>query len=223
MASSGQTSLNFDVEEVIQEALERIGGEVAVAAEMRSARRSLNLIFADWANRGHNLWTVDAETLDLVSGTATYTLTAGTIDVLDANSVLSSQQLVMSRMSRQEYAELPDKTLQSDQPSRFYIARLITSVTMTVWPVPNSSTPDVEYYRIRRMDDVTAGAETLDIPHRLMPALTAGLALYMARKRKTPVAPEKMADLKGDYTEALAVAFVEDRERVPVQFGIAGY
>ena len=146
MATSGSRDFDLDVAEIIEEAYERCGLELRTGYDARSARRSMNLMFADWANRGLNLWTVKQGTQALTQGTATYTFTADYTDLLDVVVRRSGTDFELSRMSRSEYLNTPNKTTQG-RPSQFYYNRQV-SPEVTLWPTPENSTDTLVYYYV---------------------------------------------------------------------------
>jgi len=222
MATSGTTAFNLDLLEIIEEAFERCGSESRTGYDLRTARRSLNLLFADWANRGINLWTLDSGTIPLVSGTAVYTLPASTVDVLDCvirsntDVVATQNDRPLTRVSASTYSATPNK-LSAGFPNQMVVTRGATAPTVTLWPVPNNSTQLLVYWRLRRIQDAgAAGAETYDVPFRLLPALASGLAYYLAFK--IPNAGERLSTLKTVYEEDWQRASDEDREKAAVRF-----
>lgn len=211
MATSGSRDFNLDVGEIIEEAYERCGLEVRTGYDARTARRSLNLMFADWANRGLNLWTVKQGTITLTAGQAQETLTADVVDLLEVTLRRSGTDYEVERISRGEYATLPNKTTQG-RPSQFYFDRQIDPV-INLWSVPENSTDQLIYYYVRRIDDADTLVNTTDMPFRFYPCMVAGLAYYMAMKR----APERMQLLKAVYEEEFQRAAEEDEARVPLK------
>jgi|TARA_R110002020_G_scaffold524_8_gene2659 hypothetical protein len=282
MATSGSVDFNLDVADITEEAFERCGLEFRTGYDSKTSRRSLNLLFADWANRGLNLWTVEkitqtvaqlstssaittypigtitmtvgasgsfsigetitggtsgttasiitkpsgttmtltvpsasftaSETITGSSSSATTTVTSdpsladvqATVDVLEAVVQRSSQDISVTRISRQEYLSIPTKTTQG-RPTQFYINRQITP-TVTVWPAPENSTDSFIYYRIKRMQDVDAATNNADIPFRFLPCLVAGLAYQLSLKK----APQRTQILKMLYEEEFERASAED-------------
>ena len=282
MATSGSVDFNLDVADITEEAFERCGLEFRTGYDSKTSRRSLNLLFADWANRGLNLWTVEkitqtvaqlstssaittypigtitmtvgasgsfsigetitggtsgttasiitkpsgttmtltvpsasftaSETITGSSSSATTTVTSdpsladvqATVDVLEAVVQRSSQDISVTRISRQEYLSIPTKTTQG-RPTQFYINRQITP-TVTVWPAPENSTDSFIYYRIKRMQDVDAATNNADIPFRFLPCLVAGLAYQLSLKK----APQRTQILKMFYEEEFERASAED-------------
>ncbi len=211
MATSGSRDFNIDVGEIIEEAYERCGLEVRTGYDARTARRSLNLMFADWANRGINMWTVAQGTITLTQGQATQTLTADVVDVLEIVLRRSNTDFEVERISRGEYATLPNKTTQG-RPSQFWFNRQIDPV-INLWAVPENSTDQLIYYYVQRIEDADALVNTTDMPFRFYPCMVAGLAYYIAMKR----APERIQLLKSVYEEEFQRASDEDEDRVPLK------
>ena len=211
MATSGSRDFDLDVAEIIEEAYERCGLELRTGYEARSARRSMNLMFADWANRGLNLWTVKQGTQALTQGTATYAFTADYTDLLDVIIRRSGTDFELSRMSRSEYLNTPNKTTQG-RPSQFYYNRQV-SPEVTLWPTPENSTDTLVYYYVQRIEDVDALVNTTDAPFRFLPCMVAGLAYYTALKK----APERVQLLKNLYEEEFQRAADEDEDRVALK------
>jgi hypothetical protein len=213
MALSGTKSFELDVADYIEEAFERCGIEVRTGYDQRTARRSLNLLLADWANRGLNQWTIEEEVVTMVAGDNEYALSSSTIDVLEAvvrftNGIGTTSQsdLTLDRISREYYLNIPNKLTQG-RPVQYFVDRQITPL-VKVWP-----TPDQTYYlvfnKLVRMDDASAGVNTLEIPFRFYPCLAAGLAYYLSLKK----APERSQLLKAVYDEEFTRAAAEDRDR----------
>jgi len=221
MAISGTTSFNLDLSEIVEEAFERAGSELRTGYDLRTARRSLNLLFADWANRGINMWTFEQGSITLVPGTATYDLPTDTVDLLEhvirtgAGSVSTQADLTITRISVSTYATIPNK-LQQARPIQIWVERLLTP-RVTVWPVPDSSqTYTLVYWRMRRIDDAGNGVNTIDIPFRFLPCLVAGLSYYLALK--IPNGTQRLDILKAQYDEAWELASTEDRETAALRF-----
>jgi hypothetical protein len=216
MATSNSKDFELDVAEYIEEAFERCGLELRTGYDLESARRSLNLLLAEWANRGLNQWTVKQNTIPMVQGTASYNLDStnptSVIDVLDCfvRETVSgtTTDLPLNRMSRAEYANLATKST-TGKPNQFVMDKQITP-TITIWPVPDKSSTYTVYVNVlTRMDDADTAADTMQIPFRFYPCLAAGLAYYMALKR----APEKVQLLKALYEEEFQRAMSQDEER----------
>lgn len=207
MATSGSKDFELDVNEYVEEAFERCGLVARTGYDLRTARRSLNLMLADWANRGINRWTITQTTQALTTGVGTYTLTSTTIDILSAVVRSSGTDYSLERLTRDDYINIPSKTQQS-RVSQFYLDRQIIPV-LKLWPVPDNSSDVVIFDQMVRMDDADAQTNTLEVPFRFYPALAAGLAYYIAIKR----APDRIQILKALYEEELDRAMSEDRDR----------
>lgn len=211
MATSGSKNFNIDVSDAIEEAYERCGVEVKTGYGLKTARRSLNLLLAEWANRGINLFTIEQVTTTLTQGTANYTLGADTIDILEMVVRRSSTDFSMDRIGRGEYLNLPNKTDQG-RPSQFFVDRQVNPIVY-LWQTPENSTDQIVYYRLVRMDDADTFTNDLDMPFRFFPCLVAGLAYYLSMK----VNPERIPLLKGIYDEEFARAAAEDRDRTSLR------
>lgn len=168
-------------------------------------------MFADWANRGINMWTVAQGTITLTQGQAAQTLTADVVDVLEIVLRRSNTDFEVERISRGEYATLPNKTTQG-RPSQFYFDRQILPI-INLWAVPENSTDQLVYYYVQRIEDADALVNTTDMPFRFYPCMVAGLAYYIAMKR----APERIQLLKSVYEEEFQRASDEDEDRVPLK------
>lgn len=211
MATSGSTDFELDVSDYIEEAFERCGMSVRTGYDLTTAKRSLNLLFADWANRGLNRWTIEQSTVSLVAGTNSYNLDADTIDVLSAvirtNAGVSTQSdVTIDRVSRDEFLNIPSKLSQA-KPTQWYIDRSITPV-LNIWPTPDQSYTFV-YDRLTRIQDADDYTNTVEVPFRFYPCLAAGLAYYISMKK----APERMQLLKAVYEEEFQRAAYEDVDR----------
>jgi len=222
MTTSGTTAFNLDLSEIVEEAFERCGAELRTGYDMRTARRSLNLLFADWANRGVNLWTIDSNSITLVPGTATYSLPADTVDLLEhvvrtgAGSASTQADLNITRISVSTYATIPNKLTQA-RPIQVYIDRISPIPTITVWPIPdNVQTYTFVYWRLRRLQDAGNGVNTMDVPFRFLPCMIAGLASYLSLK--VPGGLERAQMLQAQYDAAWEMAAGEDREKAAVRF-----
>jgi hypothetical protein len=210
MTTSGSRDFNMDVGEIIEEAYERCGIEVRTGYDARTARRSLNLMFADWANRGLNLWTVKQGTITLTQGQATETLSASVVDVLELVLRRDGTDYEIERISRGEYSTLPNKTTQG-RPSQYWYNKQIQPV-INLWAVPENSTDQIIYYYVDRIEDADTLVNTTDMPFRFYPCMVAGLAYYISMKRT----PERMQLLKAVYEEEFQRAADEDGDRVPL-------
>lgn len=222
MATSGTTVFNLDLSELVEEAFERCGAELRTGYDLKTARRSLNLLFADWANRGINLWTVSTGTINLVQGTATYSLPDDTVDLLEhvirtgSGNVSTQADLTITRISVSTYSSIPNKLTQA-RPIQVYINRQAPTPNITVWPTPDGSQPyQFIYWYLQRIQDAGDGSNTMEVPFRFIPCMVAGLAYYLSMK--LPNAMERMQVLKAQYDEAWDLASTEDREKAAVRF-----
>ena len=216
MALSGSKNFELQVADYIEEAFERCGLELRTGYDLKSANRSLNLMLAEWANRGLNQWTIAHKTLSMVKDTTEYNIdsTNGTapIDVLDVfiRETVSSEttDLPMSRLSRAEYSHIVNKS-STGKPNQYFVNKQITP-TISVWPAPDkSSTYTIVMNVLTRMDDSDSATNTMEIPFRFYPCLTAGLAYYISIKR----APERTAMLKSMYEDEFTRALSQDEDR----------
>ena len=207
MATSGSTDFELDVAEYVEEAFERCGIEARTGYDLKSAKRSLNLLLADWANRGLNQWTIKQRTIAMVSGTGAYAVGTDVIDVLSVVVKRDSTDYSLLRLSRDGFLTIPNKTTEG-RVNQFFLDRQVTP-NLKLWPVPDNSTDVVYYDALTRMDDADTYINTLDMPFRFYPCLAAGLAYYIALKR----APNRVEMLKGVYEEEFERAAVEDRDR----------
>jgi hypothetical protein len=220
MTTSGTSLFNLDIQEIIEEAFERAGLEMRTGYDLRSARRSLNILAAEWANRGYNLWTVTDYAILMSTGVATYNLPADTIDTLD-HVVRSTQNsvdtdIVVRRLSLSSYAAIPNK-MTPGRPVQVFVDRQIQP-TITVWPVPTNSDLTLVVWYLRRMQDTGAGgAFNMDIPFRFIPALIAGLAYMVALKRPKEVPEPRVERLLAEYTAQWDLAASEDRDRTSLR------
>ena len=211
MAVSGSTNFELDVTEYIEEAFERCGLEVRTGYDLKTAKRSLNLMLAEWANRGLNQWTITQRTQALTANDGEYSLNADVIDILSMAVLRDGTYLSVSRISRDTYLNIPNKTT-TGRPNQFFLDRQVTP-NLKIWPVPENSTDVIYYDALTRMDDADTQVNTLDIPFRFYPCLAAGLAYYISIKR----APNKVQLLKAVYEEEFERAMTEDRDRSSFQ------
>jgi hypothetical protein len=207
MTTSGSKDFELDVAEYIEEAFERCGLEVRTGYDLKTAKRSMNLMLAEWANRGLNQWTIKQRTVTLTQGDGDYDLGTDVIDILSVVVRRSNTDYALDRISRDSFLSIPNKTTQG-RPSQFFLDRQVTP-NLKVWPVPENSTDVIYYDALTRMDDADAQTNTLDMPFRFYPCLAAGLAYYIAMKR----APQRIQLLKAVYEEEFERAMAEDRDR----------
>jgi hypothetical protein len=215
MATSGTFNFEMDIDEVIQEAMEMIGGEETLGHEPKSARRSINLILQDWQNRGVMLWTANTSTVTLTTSVTTFTLASATIDVLEAVHSRDNTDLQIDRISMQEYLKIPNKS-QVGRTTQYAVRHGRGRPTVFLWPLPENSTDEIKLELVRYMEDVDKSAlQNADVSRRFLPCLTAGLAYYMSMKRPG-VDINRIQLVKTEYEERLARAMEEDRERVSI-------
>ena len=214
MATSGTRSFSLNAATAIEEAFELAGLEYRTGYDGVTARRSMNIMFADWSNRGVQLWEVEQNSLTLTKGQVSYTLNEYDIDILDAiirrtiNSIQTDFQV--SRIDRNEYLNIPNKNTEA-RCTQFYIERT-TTPTLYVWPAPENSTDIFLSSRWKRIQDIDASINDIDIPSRFMPCLVSGLAFQLALKKN----PEKAQLLAPIYEQHLvnAIRYDEDRSSV---------
>jgi len=219
MTTSGTTTFNMDFTEIAEEAWERAGRELRSGYDLRTARRSMNLMTIEWQNRGINMWTIEQGSLDLAQGQSTYALPDDTIDLMEhqirtgAGSTSLQSDLTISRISVSTYASIPNK-LSTGRPIQVWVERLATP-RINLWPVPDTSYTFV-YWRMRRVEDAGNGVETADMSFRFLPALVAGLAYHIAMK--VPDLISRIEMLKAAYEEQYTLAAGEDREKTSEHF-----
>ena len=211
MAVSGTYSFNLDIDEVIQEAIEMIGGENTFGHEPASARRSLNIMLKDWQNRGVLLWTTLTSTVTVSSSTASYSLDTSTLDALEVVINRDDTDLQLERVSSEEYLLIPNKT-QTGRPNQYSIRRERDNPVLRVWPLPDNSTDILKLEIIKEIQDINKSAEqNADIPKAFLPCLTTGLAYHMSIKRQA-VRESRINFLKINYEENMARALLSNRE-----------
>ena len=232
MTTTGTATFNLDLNDLVEEAFERAGSELRTGYDLRTARRSLNLLTIEWANRGINLWTIEQGQIPLVTGQVVYPLPVDTIDLLDqvirtnAGSASNQTDINISRISESTYSTIPNKLTQG-RPIQVWINRQsgattptgVNAPTINIWPTPNA--PDNQYvfvyWRLRRIQDAGDGVNTQDIPFRFLPAMVAGLAYYLSIKIQG-TDPNRVMGLKADYEQQFQLAADEDREKASIRF-----
>jgi hypothetical protein len=227
MTTSGTTSFNLDLNLLIEEAFERCGAELRTGYDLRTARRSLNLLTIEWANKGINLWTIEQGSIPMVQGQISYDLPVDTIDLFDhvirTQTGQSQTDININRISADTYLTIPNKNAQG-RPIQVWINRQsgaqnpsgIQYPNINVWPAPDQNNfYTFVYFRLRRIQDAGEGIATQDIPFRMLPAMVAGLAYHLSLK--IPGALERSVMLKGMYDEAWEQAADEDREKAPLR------
>jgi len=229
LRTTDSTGFNLDLNAIVEEAFERCGAELRTGYDLRTARRSLNLLLLDWANRGINLWTVQQEEFPLIYNVGTYDLPADTVDLLDhvirTGTGTNQTDITITRISGSVYSAIPNKNA-TGRPIQVWIDRksgATNSVSVVqypkiyVWPKPDNSTPyTFVYWRLRRMQEAGNGINGQDIPFRFLPCMVAGLAFMLSMK--IPGAEARTQMLKADYDQYWQLAAEEDRDKSPVRF-----
>ena len=219
MATSGTTSFDLQIDDIIEEAYERCGMRTNSGNDIRSARRSLNLLFSEWGNRGVHLWKVQLNEATLVAGQATYTVATDVNDVLEAyisststaGNTASTNDISLTKIDRSAYAALPNKYA-TGQPSQYYVDRQ-TDPTISLYLTPDAATyTTLKFYTINRIEDAGSFTNTADVAYRFLPCMCSGLAYYLAQKR----APDRIQLLKQLYEDELIRALNEDGSRTSV-------
>lgn len=216
MTTSGISQFNLDVAEIMEEAYERIGRELRSGYDGITARRSLNILFQEFMNRGIELWTLEEKNFKPITGQFTYNLPQDTSDVLPEAFIRmpvsgpQNQDLPVQRITHEEYYRKTPKNLPG-RPLEFTIQRLVNGPVLTFWPVPDVSTYQFFYWRVRYMQDITQSTENPDMPRRFLPPLISGLAFHLANK--AAVDPQRRAELYQYYQKDLMDALEEDRDR----------
>jgi hypothetical protein len=211
-----------DLPDIFEEAFERAGLEMRSGYDLKTARRSLNLMTLEWQNRGLNLFTIDSGTLAIIAGTATYTMPSDTIDLLEhqlrTGTGVNQTDTALERISVSTYAQQTNKNTQG-RPTQIFVQRLPTETRITLWPVPDLTTPyTLLFFRLKGIDGLSSGvgSSVSSVPPRFVPALVAGLAYYVAMKK--PEAAQRVAALKQEYEFQFSLAAGEDEERSSVRF-----
>lgn len=215
MPTSGTTDFTLDIVDIIEEAYELTGSELRGGYEMRTARRSLNLMMREWGNRGINFWTIRENVVNVPANSTELTLPADTIDILDAawrtGSGTGQNDRIMTRIDMVEWAQTSNKNTPA-LPTQFYVHRVSPPV-VKLWPVTPEDGVFV-YWGLRSIEDVGAYGNNMDVPYRFLPAMTSGLAYYLALKSPGFDQVRIMA-LKAEYDRQFQLAAEEDRERTP--------
>ena len=215
MATSGTRTFSLNVADAIEEAYELAGLEARTSYDAITARRSLNIMFADWNNRGIQMWEVSKVELTLTEGTNEYSINSFDIDILDAyiektiNNVVTDHSI--SRMDRNEYIGIPNKATKA-RPTQYWLERL-TTPKIHLYPTPENSTDKLVYYVWRTIEDIDAASQDVDVPNRFLPCLVSGLAYYLCLKKNT----QKLPVLKQQYEQDLLNAIKYDEDRSPLK------
>jgi hypothetical protein len=236
--TTSTTAFNPDLNELMEEAFERCGVEMRTGYQFRTARRSLNLLITEWANRGINLWTVEQGQIPLIQGTTTYDLPNDTVDLIEhvirtnPGQISNQTDINISRISVSTYSTIPNKLAQG-RPIQVWVNRRSGQTTnlvgatpkypqINVWPAPDQGTVLAPFYyfvywRLRRIVDAGTGANVEEIPFRMQSALVAGLA-YKLSMKLPEVSPDRIMMLKAQYDESWDLAASEDREKAPDRY-----
>jgi hypothetical protein len=225
MTTSGTTSFNLSIDEIVEEAYERIGIRSNSGYDIKSARRSLNILFSEWSNRGVHLWKVELNEIAMVAGQAAYTVPSNVSDVLEAYISSSSgtpgtttNDLTLNKIDRSAYAALPNKGT-TGQPSQYYVDRQVTP-EIYLYQTPDLSTYTyLKYYSINRIEDAGAYTNNADVVYRFIPGMCAGLAYYLSQKRS----PERVDMLKMAYEDEMKRALDEDGSRTSLYIAPQSY
>jgi len=215
MATSGTRTFTLAVDEIIEDAYARIGGEPQTGKESSVGRRQLNLLLQEWSNRNVQLWTVTESTQTLTANTASYTLNSHTVDITEAviqktNSDSTVTDFELERISRDDYLKIPNKA-DTGRPSQYFLDKQLTPVVY-LYPTPDAA--DVfKFNERRRIEDITAATETVDMPDRFLPCAVSGLAYYLALRRPQ-IEIQRRQELKMLYEEELRRAMEDNREKV---------
>jgi len=216
MATSGTTNFSLPLDELLEQASLRVGGEPTLGTEARVSRRALDLLFTDLQNRGILLHTLEQVLVTLTSAVATISCSTDTLDVLDAVVRRNNTDLMMVRMGYGEYLDIPRKT-QQGRPTQYFVNRQREYPLIYVWPAPENSTDILVYWKMRFVQDAGKLSNDPDMPRRFFPALVAGLAYYLALNRGMQFPLDRLGILKAEYEEQLEHATYEDRERATLR------
>ena len=211
MATSGTTSFDLNIDDVIEESFERIGKQTRTGYDLKSARRSLNLLLSEWGNRGVHLWKVTNHTQNLVASTTTYTAPADCSDVLEAVFRNGTTDTTMTKISRSEYQAIPNKS-STGTPTQYYVRRNLANVEINLYLTPDTTDTQINYFYVARIQDAGAYTNTPDAPYRFLPCLVSGLAYYTSQE----IAPQLSQELERRYEAELQRALTEDSQSTSV-------
>ena len=216
MSTSGTYNFSMDIDEVIQEALEMIGGEQTLGNDPKSARRSINLLLQDWQNRGILLWSTNTTVVDVSASVTAYSLSSNMVDAMEVVVNLSSTDIQLDRISMEEYLKIPRKS-QTGRPTQYAIRRGRSNPELYLWPVPDNNDYSLKIEKIKYLQDVNKSAgQIADVSRRFLPCMTAGVAYFMSLKR-AGIDGNRIMFIKQEYEERLARAMDEDRERTSLR------
>ena len=212
MATSGTTTFNLELDDIIEAAYERCGlSGSRTGYQLKSARRSLNLLLSEWGNRGVHIWKVENYTQNLTAGTKTYTAPSDASDVLEMVFRNGSTDTTMTKISRSEYQAIPNKS-QQGTPTQYFVQRNLSNVEITLYQSPDTTDTQINYYYLGRIEDAGAYTDNPDAPWRFLPCMVSGLAYFLSQK----IAPEKTQSLKLYYEDEMQRALTEDSQSTSV-------
>ncbi len=216
MSTSGTYNFSMDIDEVIQEALEMIGGEQTLGNDPKSARRSINLLLQDWQNRGILLWSTNTTVVDVSASVTAYSLSSNMVDAMEVVVNLSATDIQLDRLSMEEYLKIPRKS-QTGRPTQYAIRRGRSNPELYLWPIPDNDDYSLKIEKIKYLQDVNKSAgQIADVSRRFLPCMTAGVAYFMSLKR-AGIDGNRIMFIKQEYEERLARAMDEDRERTSLR------
>lgn len=212
MATSGTTTFNLELDDIIEDAYERCGySGTRTGYQLKSARRSLNLLLSEWGNRGVHIWKVTNHTQNLTAGTTTYTAPSDASDVLEMVFRNGSTDTTMTKVSRSEYQAIPNKS-STGQPTQYFVQRNLSNVEIKLYLTPETTDTQINYYYLGRIEDAGAYTNTPDAPYRFLPCMVSGLAYFLSQK----ISPERTQALKLYYEDEMQRALTEDSQSTSV-------
>jgi len=211
MTTSGTTTFNLEIDKVIERAYRRAGKSLRTGYDLEAARDNLNLLFSEWANRGYSLWKVQNHTQNLTASTNQYTAPSNADDILEMVFRNGSTDTTMTKISRSEYQNIPNKTSEGI-PTQFYVQRNLANVQITTYLTPETTDTQINYWYVQRIEDVGKYTNTPDAPFRFLPCMVSGLAYYLSQE----VNPSLSGELERRYESELARAITEDSQSTSV-------
>tara|TARA_R100000700_G_C3133401_1_gene117720 strand:+ start:211 stop:879 length:669 start_codon:yes stop_codon:yes gene_type:complete len=211
MTTSGTTTFNLEIDKVIERAYRRAGKSMRTGYDLEAARDNLNLLFSEWANRGYSLWKVQNHTQNLTASTNEYTAPSNADDILEMVFRNGSTDTTMTKISRSEYQNIPNKSSEGT-PTQFYVQRNLANVTITTYLTPDTTDTQINYWYVQRIEDVGKYTNTPDAPFRFLPCMVSGLAYYLSQE----VNPTLSGELERRYESELARAITEDSQSTSV-------
>jgi hypothetical protein len=212
MATSGTTTFNLELDDIIEDAYERCGySGTRTGYQLKSARRSLNLLLSEWGNRGVHIWKVTNHTQNLTAGTTTYTAPSDASDVLEMVFRNGSTDTTMTKISRSEYQAIPNKS-STGQPTQYFVQRNLSNVEIKLYLTPETTDTQINYYYLGRIEDAGAYTDNPDAPYRFLPCMVSGLAYFLSQK----ISPERTQALKLYYEDEMQRALTEDSQSTSV-------